>query len=143
MPWSCVRSMPAGSADFGWSDIEVSFVERNTAELQRPCPAGLAMVIATCNPRSAGPRIPRYAAWPAGSPRPRLVPAPKWLIGLHAALARSLLYSHSAQPTKDTSMSPPDEDLSAIDPALLDAVTGGTDTNDQITQALQNIQSTI
>jgi hypothetical protein len=58
-------------------------------------------------------------------------------------LARALLYPESAQPTKDTPMSQPDKDLSAIDPALLDAVMGGTATNDQITQALKQIQSTI
>ena len=40
-------------------------------------------------------------------------------------------------------MSPPDKDLSAIDPALLEAVTGGTATDDQITQALQQIQSSL
>ena len=40
-------------------------------------------------------------------------------------------------------MSQPDEELSAIDPALLDAVLGGTATDDQVTEALKQIKSTI
>jgi len=40
-------------------------------------------------------------------------------------------------------MSNPDDEMSAIDPALLDAVMGGTASDEQISEALKAIQSSL